>query len=73
MSMAEGNPAANEDGSASEGRTYDACSGMGPRDANGSHFAGAKRPLHRLATVRKQQGISLCNVARQLGVSTATV
>jgi transcriptional regulator with XRE-family HTH domain len=72
VSMADGIPAANEDGSASEGRAYNARSGMGPRDANGSRFARANRPLHRLATVRKQQGISLGNVARQLGVSTAT-
>ena len=73
MSMAEGNPAANEDGSASEGRAGGVRNGTAPREANDSHFARANRPLHRLATVRKQQGISLRNVARQLGVSTATV
>jgi transcriptional regulator with XRE-family HTH domain len=31
------------------------------------------RPLHRLAAVRKQQGISQRNIARRLGVDVATV
>src|SRR4029077_12531721 len=33
----------------------------------------SQRPLHRLATVRKQQGISQRNVARRLGVDVSTV
>lgn len=32
-----------------------------------------QRPLHRLATVRKQQGITQRNVARRLGVDVSTV
>jgi transcriptional regulator with XRE-family HTH domain len=34
---------------------------------------GSPRPLHRLAAVRKQQGISQRNIARRLGVDVATV
>jgi transcriptional regulator with XRE-family HTH domain len=33
----------------------------------------SQRPLHRLAAVRKQQGISQRNIARRLGVDVATV
>jgi transcriptional regulator with XRE-family HTH domain len=73
MSIADGSRGAHDGLSASEGRPYDDCTGRGSRDAEDLPFARAKRPLHRLATVRKQQGISLRNVARQLGVSTATV
>jgi transcriptional regulator with XRE-family HTH domain len=35
--------------------------------------ASPQRPLHRLATVRKQQGISQRNVARRLGVDVSTI
>jgi transcriptional regulator with XRE-family HTH domain len=66
-------PAVRDGVSAAEGRAHDACNGRGPREAKDSHFEGANRPLHRLATVRKQQGISRRNVARHLGVETATV
>jgi transcriptional regulator with XRE-family HTH domain len=39
---------------------------------NASENAGG-RPLHRLAAARKQQGFSLINMARRLGVDVATV
>ena len=73
MSIADGLPAARDGVSAADGRAHDECNGAGSRKAKGSDFARAKQPLHRLATVRKQQGISLRNVARQLGVDTTTV
>jgi transcriptional regulator with XRE-family HTH domain len=73
MSIADGNRGAQDGLSASEGRPYGDGNGRGSRDAEDSHLARTKRPLHRLATVRKQQGISLGNVARQLGVSTEAV
>jgi transcriptional regulator with XRE-family HTH domain len=66
-------PAARDGVSAAEGRAHDAYNGRGPRKAKDSHVEGANRPLHRLATVRRQQGISQRNVARHLGVETATV
>ena len=73
MNIADGIPAARDDVSAAEGRAHDDCNGRGSRETKDSDFARAKQPLHRLATVRKQQGISQRNVARHLGVETATV
>jgi transcriptional regulator with XRE-family HTH domain len=73
MSIEYGNLSARDDVSAADGRAHDDCIGSGSREATDSHFASANRPLHRLATVRKQQGISHRNVARHLGVETATV
>jgi transcriptional regulator with XRE-family HTH domain len=66
-------PAARDGVSATEGRDHDACNGRGSRKVEDLHVARAERPLHRLATVRRQQGISQRNVARHLGVETATV
>ena len=40
-----------------------------PKNTNGN----GKRSLHRLATVRRQQGISVRNLARRLGCDIATV
>lgn len=42
---------------------------------NGASRRGAKaeRPLHRLAAVRRQQGVSLRNMARRLGADVSTV
>jgi transcriptional regulator with XRE-family HTH domain len=73
MTIADGTPAARDGASAAEGRDHDDCIGRGSRETKDSHFPDANRPLHRLATVRKQQGISQRNVARHLGVETATV
>jgi transcriptional regulator with XRE-family HTH domain len=73
MSIADGIPAARDGMSAADGRAHDDCNGRGSREAKDSDFARAKQPLHRLATVRIQQGISQPNVARHLGVETATV
>jgi transcriptional regulator with XRE-family HTH domain len=73
MSIADGDAAAHDGVPATEGRAYDECNGWGSWEAKDSRFARAKRPLHRLATVRKRQGISLRNVAGRLGVDTATV
>jgi transcriptional regulator with XRE-family HTH domain len=73
MNIADGLPAARDGMSAADGRAHDDCNGRGSREAKDSDFARAKRPLHRLATVRIQQGISQRNVARHLGVDTTTV
>jgi transcriptional regulator with XRE-family HTH domain len=44
-------------------------SGMSGAPRNSSNNDGrASRPLHRLETVRRQQGVSLRNVARRLGI-----
>jgi len=42
-------------------------------DGAGALRQGAKRPLHRLAAVRRLQGISRRTVARRLGLDMATV
>jgi transcriptional regulator with XRE-family HTH domain len=73
MSITDGIPAARDGVSAADGRAPDDRNLRGSREAEDSDFARAKQPLHRLATVRKQQGISQRNVARHLGVETATV
>ena len=73
MNIADGLPSARDGMSAADRRAHDDCNGRGSRETKDSDFARAKQPLHRLATVRKQQGISLRNVARQLGVDTTTV
>ncbi len=73
MSITDGIPAARDGVSAADGRDHDDCNGRGSREAKDSDFARAKPPLHRLATVRIQQGISQRNVARHLGVDTTTV
>ncbi len=46
-------------------------SGVGPRDAQ--QVPTGKRPLHRLGTVRRSQGISRRTVARRLNTEVATV
>lgn len=46
-----------------------ACDGMG-RTGGG---ASGKRPLHRIAEVRRLQGVTLRNVSRRLGVSLAVI
>ncbi len=46
-------------------------SGMGPPDAR--KVPTGKRPLHRLGTVRRLQGISRRTVARRLNTEIATV
>ena len=73
MSIANGLPSARDGVSAADGSAHDDCNGTGSRKTKDSDFARAKQPLHRLATVRKQQGISQRSVARHLGVDTATV
>lgn len=42
-------------------------------NGNGNHNGKAKRILHRLSAVRRQQGISQRNVARRMNVDIATV
>jgi transcriptional regulator with XRE-family HTH domain len=44
-----------------------------PSDNNGAASNGLHRPMHRLATVRQQQGVSQRNVARRLNVDAADV
>ncbi len=73
MSIEDGNLSARDDVSAADGSAHDDRNVRESREAEDSNFAGATQPLHRLATVRKQQGISQRNVARHLGVETATV
>ena len=73
MSIADGNPAARAGVSAADGRAHGDCNGRRSREAKDSQFTRANRPLHRLATVRRQQGISLRNIGRRLGVDAATV
>lgn len=46
-----------------------ACDGMGRTGGE----AGRKRPLHRIAEVRRLQGVTLRNVSRRLGVSLAVI
>ena len=75
MSIADWNPAAL-DGEPDPVRKIEAeeeSSGRETRDAADAFGATPQRPLHRLATVRKQQGISQRNVARRLGVDAAAV
>ena len=42
-------------------------------DVGSAHPADAKRPLHRLGTVRRQQGVSRRNVARRMNVDLNVV
>jgi len=46
-----------------------------PANGNGLKQSGLKqkRPLHRLAAVRRQQGVSLRNMARRLGADVSSV
>lgn len=73
MSIAAWNPAALDGVPDPERSGFDASRGRESWDATDSHATPSKRPLHRLATVRKRQGVSLRNVARRLGVDAATV
>jgi transcriptional regulator with XRE-family HTH domain len=77
MSIADWNPAALE-GAPEVGHNghktiCEETSGRETRSEIELEVVSPQRPLHRLATVRKQQGISQRNVARRLGVDAATV
>ncbi len=82
MSIADWNPAALEgapevghNGHQTNGHETicEETSGRETRSEFDLEVAASQRPLHRLATVRKQQGISHRNVARRLGVDVPTV
>lgn len=82
MSIADWNPAALEgapevgqNGHETNGHETicKETSGRETRSEFDLEVAASQRPLHRLATVRKQQGISHRNVARRLGVDVPTV
>jgi transcriptional regulator with XRE-family HTH domain len=79
MSIADWNPAALE-GAPDAVQKTTICEQSSGRETQDESLletvleAGVpQRPLHRLATVRKQQGITQRNIARRLGVDVATV
>ncbi|HKD38034.1 MAG TPA: helix-turn-helix transcriptional regulator [Pirellulales bacterium] len=77
MSIADWNPAALEGAPEVEHNGHkticEETSGREMRSEIELEVVSPQRPLHRLSTVRKQQGISQRNVARRLGVDVATV
>jgi len=66
-----GDAHANGNGHAN-GHASAATNGHANAGANG-HVNGHAHPLHRLAAVRRQQGISQRNIARRLSIDIATV
>ena len=66
-----GDAHANGNGHAN-GHASAATNGHAKAGANG-HVNGHAHPLHRLAAVRRQQGISQRNIARRLSIDIATV
>jgi transcriptional regulator with XRE-family HTH domain len=73
MSIADWNPAAIDGAPGPEQKDLEENSGREQRVESDPDVCHSQRPLHRLATVRKQQGISQRNIARRLGVDVATV
>jgi len=73
MSIADWNSDALNDASEVAQKTCQESSGRELPIEVDLDVATSQRPLHRLATVRKQQGISQRNVARRLGVDVSTV
>ena len=72
MSIADWDPAALDGTPEPVRKTCEEASGSEEQGA-ADILAGPPRPLHRLAAVRKQQGISQRNVARRLGVNVTVV
>lgn len=52
---------------------WDPASSSAPSSPSNEVDASVQRPLHRLSTVRRQQGISLRNVARRLNAEMSVV
>lgn len=73
MSIADGNSAAHDGVPASEETANVDGNGTGSTDVNASQVASAQPSLHRLATIRRRQGMSQRTVARRLGVDVAAV
>jgi transcriptional regulator with XRE-family HTH domain len=73
MSIADWNPAALDGVPDPTRKNCEEASGREQRAAEDSEILSPQRPLHRLGTVRKQQGISQRNVARRLGVDVTVV
>lgn len=73
MSIADWNAGALNGASQAAQKTCQESSGRELPEEIDLEVDSPQRPLHRLATVRKQQGITQRNVARRLGVDVSTV